>query len=192
MCPKGVLAAHNVVKLRGGHVLEVDELDLGCGECGIENAHKTRTRSTSVASEHHTGRVGHLNINLLHKLIVGISDALQRRIGQLCRICLPLGLYCIVSSAYTFDRFTQVNLTSSISPYQVHSCQSYPAKSWCGSQFSTHHRVNKLNSIVLRRVVTRSHHDTNPLSAELLRPQTSEQTDGENNGIEEITAGARW
>lgn len=36
--------------------------------------------------------------------------------------------------------------------------------------------------------MTGSHHDTNPLSAELLRSQASKQTNCENNRVEKITA----
>lgn len=76
LCSKGVLAAHDVVELRSGHVLEIDEFDLGCSERSIKDAHQTRSRSTSVASEYYPSRVGHLDINLLHELVVDISNAL--------------------------------------------------------------------------------------------------------------------
>lgn len=56
------------------------------------------------------------------------------------------------------------------------------------AQLFTHHRVNQLNSIVLGRVMTGSHHNTNPLSAELLRAQTGKQTDSENDSVEKVTA----
>lgn len=52
----------------------------------------------------------------------------------------------------------------------------------------TYHRVNQLDTIVLRWVVAGSHHNTNPLSTKLLRTETSKKTHGENDGVEEVTA----
>lgn len=77
-------------------------------------------------------------------------------------------------------------LTSSISPCHKYLSGVSPISRGC--ELFTHHRVNQLHSIVLRGVVTGSHHDTNPLSAKLLRPQTRKQTDSENNSVEEVTA----
>jgi hypothetical protein len=92
LCSKGVLAAHNVVKLRGGHVLEVDKFNLSRGQGGIQHADKPRARGTSISSKDHAGGVSHLDIDLLHQLIIDIGDLVQRGIGKLSGICLPLGL----------------------------------------------------------------------------------------------------
>lgn len=97
LCSEGVLAAHDIVELRGGHVLEVDEFDLGCGQRGIEHSHQARTRGTGIASKDHSSRVGHLDIDFLHEFIVDVGNGLQRGICQLCRVCLPLSLNMTMS-----------------------------------------------------------------------------------------------
>lgn len=51
----------------------------------------------------------------------------------------------------------------------------------------TYHRINQLDTIVLRGIVTRSHHNTNPLAAELFRSQTCEKTHSENDRVEKVT-----
>lgn len=56
----------------------------------------------------------------------------------------------------------------------------------------THHRVNQLDTIVLRGVVASSNHNSNPLSAKLLRPQACKQAHCKNNGVEEVTAQPDW
>lgn len=53
---------------------------------------------------------------------------------------------------------------------------------------STHHRVNQLDTIVLRGVVTGSNHNTNPLSTELLRSKACKQAHCKNNRVEKVTA----
>lgn len=97
LCSEGVLAADDVVELGSGHVLEVDELDLGGSQGGVQDAHEAGTGGTSVAGEDHTGGVGHLDIDLLHEFVVDISDGLQRGVGQLCRVSLPFGLDRVIS-----------------------------------------------------------------------------------------------
>lgn len=92
LCSKGVLAAHDVVKLRGGHVLEVDEFNVGRGKGGIEYTDKPRARGTSIPSKDHTGGVVHLDIDLLYQLIVNVGDFVQRGIRELGCVRLPLGL----------------------------------------------------------------------------------------------------
>lgn len=100
---QSVLATHNVVELRSGHVLEVDELDIGGGKRGIEHAHQAGTRSASVTSKDDAGRVGHLHIDLLGQLVINIGNGLQRRIGQLGCVLLPFSLNWIVRLGIQID-----------------------------------------------------------------------------------------
>jgi hypothetical protein len=102
LCTESILAAHDIVELRSGHVLEVDELDLGSGQSSAEDAYQTGSRGTGIASEDHTGGVGHLNVDLLDKLIVDIGDLIKRGICQPGCILFPLGLNIMVSSAFQF------------------------------------------------------------------------------------------
>jgi hypothetical protein len=52
----------------------------------------------------------------------------------------------------------------------------------------TYHRVNQLDTVVLRGVMAGSHHNTDPLPTKLLRTEASKETHSENDGVEEITA----
>lgn len=90
--PQGILAAHDVVELGGRHVLEVDEFNVGRGQGRTQNTHQARSRRTSITGEDHAGGIGHVDINLLHKLIVNVGDFVERRIRQLGRVLFPLGL----------------------------------------------------------------------------------------------------
>jgi hypothetical protein len=54
--------------------------------------------------------------------------------------------------------------------------------------YGTHHGVNQFNAVILRWVVAGSNHDADPLSTKLLGAKTSEQSDGEDDGVEEITS----
>jgi hypothetical protein len=56
------------------------------------------------------------------------------------------------------------------------------------SRLFTYHRVNQLDTVVLRGVVAGSHHNTNPLPTKLLRTEASKQAHSENDGVEEVTA----
>lgn len=55
--------------------------------------------------------------------------------------------------------------TSNISPWSNKLVQ---LQAQFAVWFSTHHRINQLDTIVLRRVVTGSDHNANPLSTEFL------------------------
>lgn len=61
-----------------------------------------------------------------------------------------------------------------------------------GVAAATHHGVNQLDTIVLRRVVTGSNHNTNPLSTELLGAKTSEQAHGKDHCVEDVPGYMRW
>lgn len=117
LCTESVLAAHDIVELGSGHVLEVDELDLGCGQGSVEHAHQTGSRGTGIAGKDHAGRVGHLNVNLLHELVVDIGDLVKRGIRKPGRILFPLGLnYDGEYGEFKVTIEEQDYLTSSISP----------------------------------------------------------------------------
>jgi hypothetical protein len=52
----------------------------------------------------------------------------------------------------------------------------------------THHRINQFDTVIIRRIVAGSNHDTNPLSTEFLRAKTSEQTHSEYDCVEDVTS----
>ena len=111
LCSKGVLAADNVVELRGGHIFPVDELDLGSGQGGAQNAHEAGARGTSIAGKDDAGRVGHFDIDFLHELIVDIGDLIERGICQPGCILFPLGLNKMVSLARTSISLSQMGIS---------------------------------------------------------------------------------
>lgn len=92
LCPECVLAADDIVQLRGGHIFHVGKLDLCSGKCSIEHTDQTRARCTSVPSEDHTSRVLHVNIDLLDQFLVHIGNLIQRSVGELRRMFLPFSL----------------------------------------------------------------------------------------------------
>lgn len=92
LCPESVLAADDIVQLRGCHIFHVGKLDLCSGKCGIEHTDQTRARCTSVPSENHTSRVLHVNIDLLDQFLVHFGNLIQRSIGELRRMLLPFSL----------------------------------------------------------------------------------------------------
>lgn len=54
----------------------------------------------------------------------------------------------------------------------------------------THHRVHKLNAVILGRVVARGDHDTNGLAVELPRAEGSQQANTVYDGIQQVAAAA--
>lgn len=55
----------------------------------------------------------------------------------------------------------------------------------------TNHRIDKLDSIVIRRVVAGSNHNTNPLPIEFPRTETSNEAYREDHGVEEAAVRGR-
>lgn len=90
---QGVLAAHNIVELRGGHVLQIEEFDLRSGKGGVDDRDQTRARGTSVASEDDTSWVLHADINLLDEFVKDIANLVKRGVGKSGGICFPLSLH---------------------------------------------------------------------------------------------------
>lgn len=56
------------------------------------------------------------------------------------------------------------------------------------SSIGAHHWVHQFDTIVLGRIMARSDHDANPLSAQLLGAKRCEQAYSINNSVEEVTA----
>lgn len=92
LCTQGVLAPNDIVKLRGGHELQVKEFDFRSGKCGAENRDEARARRASVAGENNASLVLHADIDLFNQLLVHISDLVERGVGKSGRIGLPFGL----------------------------------------------------------------------------------------------------
>ena len=61
-----------------------------------------------------------------------------------------------------------------------------------GVAAATQNGVKQLDTIVLRRFVTGSNHNTNPLSTVLLGAKTSEQAHGKDDCVEDVTGDMRW
>lgn len=70
------------------------------------------------------------------------------------------------------------------SSVSINSCYLGPL-----SNSKTHHRVNQLDTIVVRGIVTGRDHNTNPLSTELLGPESCKQSHCEHHCIEKVPVG---
>lgn len=53
-------------------------------------------------------------------------------------------------------------------------------------QRSTHHRLDKLDAVVLRGIVGRCDHDTNPFAFQCSRPKSRDETNACEDRVEDI------
>lgn len=67
---------------------------------------------------------------------------------------------------------------------EFHASAFLVAGAW--EQKITNHGIDQLDSIVIRRVVAGSNHNTNPLPIQFPRTKTSEKAYSEDYGVEEV------